>query len=84
MNNRSRHLFEMKLRDHEIDLATALGEAVPDLSGGPKGRSLRASLADVARIAPSGRSMQSSRTSNLDRVSANVRPQGPSLGKTLP
>src|SRR5437660_9389370 len=25
-------------QDHQIDLATALGEEVPDLSGGPKGR----------------------------------------------
>jgi hypothetical protein len=43
----------MQEQDHQIDLATALGEAVPDLSGGPKGRSLRASFADVARIGPS-------------------------------
>ena len=28
-------------QDHQIDLATALGEKVPDVSGGPKGRSLR-------------------------------------------
>src|SRR5438552_3300975 len=28
-------------QDHQIDLATALGEGVPDLSGGPKGRKLR-------------------------------------------
>ena len=28
-------------QDHQIDLATALGEDVPDLSGGPKGRKLR-------------------------------------------
>jgi bacterioferritin len=28
-------------QDHQIDLATALGEEVPDLGGGPKGRSLR-------------------------------------------
>ena len=28
-------------QDHQIDLATALGEEVPDVSGGPKGRSLR-------------------------------------------
>ena len=28
-------------QDHQIDLATALGEEVPDLSGGPKGRALR-------------------------------------------
>ena len=27
-------------QDHQIDLATALGEKVPDLSGGPKGRRL--------------------------------------------
>src|SRR5213082_2139590 len=27
-------------QDHQIDLATALGEEVPDLSGGPKGRTL--------------------------------------------
>jgi bacterioferritin len=27
-------------QDHQIDLATALGEEVPDLRGGPKGRSL--------------------------------------------
>jgi bacterioferritin len=25
-------------QDHQIDLATALGEEVPDVSGGPKGR----------------------------------------------
>jgi bacterioferritin len=30
-------------QDHQIDLATALGEEVPDLSGGPQGRSLRKS-----------------------------------------
>src|ERR1700758_1445913 len=28
-------------QDHQIDLATALGEEVPDLGGGPKGRALR-------------------------------------------
>ena len=28
-------------QDHQIDLATALGEEVPDLSGGPKARPLR-------------------------------------------
>ena len=28
-------------QDHQIDLATALGEEVPDISGGPKGRSRR-------------------------------------------
>jgi bacterioferritin len=28
-------------QDHQIDLATALGEEVPDISSGPKGRSLR-------------------------------------------
>jgi bacterioferritin len=27
-------------QDHQIDLATALGEEVPDLSGGPQGRTL--------------------------------------------
>jgi bacterioferritin len=31
----------MQEQDHQIDLATALGEAVPDVSGGPKGRALR-------------------------------------------
>jgi bacterioferritin len=25
-------------QDHQIDLATALGEEVPDVSGGPQGR----------------------------------------------
>ena len=30
-------------QDHQIDLATALGESVPDTSGGPKARSLRKS-----------------------------------------
>jgi bacterioferritin len=30
-------------QDHQIDLATALGEKVPDLSGGPQGRNLRKS-----------------------------------------
>src|SRR6202048_3262998 len=30
----------MQEQDHQIDLATALGEKVPDLSGGPKGRRL--------------------------------------------
>ena len=30
----------MQEQDHQIDLATALGEEVPDLSGGPKARSL--------------------------------------------
>jgi bacterioferritin len=28
----------MQEQDHQIDLATALGEDVPDLSGGPKAR----------------------------------------------
>src|SRR3984893_5797244 len=28
-------------QDHQIDLATALGEDAPDLGGGPKGRALR-------------------------------------------
>jgi bacterioferritin len=28
----------MQEQDHQIDLATALGIAVPDVSGGPKGR----------------------------------------------
>ena len=27
-------------QDHQIDLATALGAEVPDLSGGPQGRTL--------------------------------------------
>jgi bacterioferritin len=27
-------------QDHQIDLATALGEEVPDLSDGPRGRTL--------------------------------------------
>ena len=31
----------MQEQDHQIDLATALGEKVPDVSGGPKGRTLR-------------------------------------------
>jgi bacterioferritin len=31
----------MQEQDHQIDLATALGEEVPDTSGGPKARSLR-------------------------------------------
>jgi len=31
----------MQEQDHQIDLATALGEKVPDISGGPKGRALR-------------------------------------------
>src|ERR1700731_4086864 len=31
----------MQEQDHQIDLATALGVEVPDVSGGPKGRSLR-------------------------------------------
>ena len=31
----------MQEQDHQIDLATALGEAVPSIGGGPKGRSLR-------------------------------------------
>lgn len=31
----------MQEQDHQIDLATALGEEVPDLNGGPKGRTLR-------------------------------------------
>ena len=30
----------MQEQDHQIDLATALGEEVPDLSSGPKGRAL--------------------------------------------
>jgi hypothetical protein len=28
-------------QDHQIDLATALGEEVPDLSSGPKGHAHR-------------------------------------------
>jgi hypothetical protein len=31
----------MQEQDHQIDLATALGEDVPDVSSGPKGRALR-------------------------------------------
>jgi hypothetical protein len=31
----------MQEQDHQIDLATALGEEVPDLGHGPKSRSLR-------------------------------------------
>jgi bacterioferritin len=31
----------MQEQDHQIDLATALGEEVPDVSSGPKGRALR-------------------------------------------
>src|SRR6202162_1400676 len=31
----------MQDKDHQIDLATALGEEVPDLGFGPKGRALR-------------------------------------------
>jgi bacterioferritin len=31
----------MQEQDHQIDLATALGEAVPNLGGGPKARMLR-------------------------------------------
>src|SRR5437660_4932469 len=31
----------MQEQDHQIDLATALGEEVPDVSGGPQGRTLR-------------------------------------------
>src|SRR5579862_5910461 len=31
----------MQEQDHQIDLATALGEEVPDVSGGPKARALR-------------------------------------------
>ena len=27
--------------DHQIDLGTALGEEVPDIGSGPKGRALR-------------------------------------------
>lgn len=30
----------MQEQDHQIDLATALGEKVPDVNGGPRGRSL--------------------------------------------
>jgi len=30
----------MQEQDHQIDLATALGIEVPDVSGGPKGRKL--------------------------------------------
>ena len=33
----------MQEQDHQIDLATALGEKVPNLSGGPKARALRKS-----------------------------------------
>jgi len=28
-------------QDHQMDLPTALGEQVPDVSGGPRGRTLR-------------------------------------------
>jgi bacterioferritin len=28
----------MQEQDHQIDLATALGEKAPDLTGGPQGR----------------------------------------------
>src|ERR1700747_400406 len=31
----------MQEQDHQIDLATALGEKVPNIGGGPKGRALR-------------------------------------------
>ena len=31
----------MQEQDHQIDLATALGEEVPDLGGGARGRTLR-------------------------------------------
>jgi bacterioferritin len=31
----------MQEQDHQIDLATALGEDVPDLNGGPKARTLK-------------------------------------------
>jgi bacterioferritin len=31
----------MQEQDHQIDLATALGVKVPDVSGGAKGRTLR-------------------------------------------
>jgi bacterioferritin len=31
----------MQEQDHQIDLATALGVDVPDVSGGPQGRTLR-------------------------------------------
>jgi len=31
----------MQEQDHQIDLAAALGEEVPDVSGGLKGRTLR-------------------------------------------
>lgn len=31
----------MQEQDHQIDLATALGEAVPDVGGGPRKRNLR-------------------------------------------
>src|SRR5256886_11345830 len=31
----------MQEQDHQIDLATALGEEVPDVGSGPKGRALR-------------------------------------------
>jgi bacterioferritin len=33
----------MQEQDHQIDLATALGEEVPDVSRGPQGRTLRKS-----------------------------------------
>ncbi len=37
-------------QDHQIDLASALGEEVPDLSGGPQGRTL-ASAGSAVRVA---------------------------------
>lgn len=40
-NSRLRNRFTRSSeQDHQIDLATALGEEVPDLSGGPQGRTL--------------------------------------------
>ena len=35
------HQILVQEQDHQIDLATALGEEVPDVSGGPQGRNLR-------------------------------------------
>ena len=39
MAEQIRQIFVQE-QDHQIDLATALGEEVPDLSGGPQGRTL--------------------------------------------
>src|SRR5580700_9349027 len=64
----------MQEQDHQIDLATALGEEVPDVSKGPKGRTLLTEMSfirflNLPRLAGETRSAQSpSWTSLVDSL----------------